>query len=49
LIEVARIGFNVPILFASWFLIEQPLIQWRRKALESAPAAQMRVVPQLGN
>jgi peptidoglycan/LPS O-acetylase OafA/YrhL len=33
LIDVVRIVIIVPIVIASWFLIEKPLMQWRRKAL----------------
>ena len=31
LIEVVRIAIVVPIVVASWYLVEKPLMQWRRK------------------
>ena len=37
LIELVRFAIVIPIVVASWYLIEKPLMQWRRKAL--APAA----------
>jgi len=38
-IQVVRLTIVVPIVVASWYLIEKPLMQWRRKALAPAPAA----------
>jgi len=44
-IEIVRAGIVAPIVVASWFLVEKPLMQWRRRALGSAPVAQLPVSP----
>ncbi len=36
-IELVRFAIVIPIVVASWYLVEKPLMEWRRKAL--APAA----------
>jgi peptidoglycan/LPS O-acetylase OafA/YrhL len=38
-IELVRFAIVIPIVVASWYLVEKPLMQWRRKALAPAPAA----------
>jgi peptidoglycan/LPS O-acetylase OafA/YrhL len=39
-IEVVRMAIVIPIVVASWYLIEKPLMQWRRKALNPIPAVE---------
>jgi peptidoglycan/LPS O-acetylase OafA/YrhL len=38
-IELVRFAIVIPIVVASWYLVEKPLMQWRRKALAPVPAA----------
>jgi peptidoglycan/LPS O-acetylase OafA/YrhL len=37
LIEVVRIALVIPLVVASWYLVEKPLMQWRRRALTPTP------------
>jgi peptidoglycan/LPS O-acetylase OafA/YrhL len=37
-IQAVRLAIVIPIVVASWYFIEKPLMQWRRKALAPAPA-----------
>ena len=38
MIEVVRIALVIPLVVASWYLVEKPLMQWRRKALNPVPS-----------
>jgi peptidoglycan/LPS O-acetylase OafA/YrhL len=38
-IELVLFAIVIPIVVASWYLVEKPLMQWRRKALAPGPAA----------
>jgi peptidoglycan/LPS O-acetylase OafA/YrhL len=38
-IELVRFAIVIPIVVASWYLVEKPLMQWRRKALAPVSAA----------
>jgi peptidoglycan/LPS O-acetylase OafA/YrhL len=38
-IELVRFAIVIPIVVASWYLVEKPLMQWRRKALAPVPGA----------
>jgi peptidoglycan/LPS O-acetylase OafA/YrhL len=43
-IEVVRLSMVIPLVVASWYLMEKPLMKWRRKALEPARAGGSQVV-----
>ena len=38
-LDVVRMAIVIPIAVASWYLMERPLMRWRRKALSPAPTA----------
>ncbi len=38
-IQMVRLAIVIPIVVASWYFVEKPLMQWRRKALAPAPTA----------
>jgi peptidoglycan/LPS O-acetylase OafA/YrhL len=42
LIEVVRMAVVIPIVVASWYLVEKPLMEWRRKALDPARVGEQR-------
>jgi peptidoglycan/LPS O-acetylase OafA/YrhL len=41
-IEVVRMAIVIPLVVASWYLVEKPLMNWRRRALDPARAAEQR-------
>jgi peptidoglycan/LPS O-acetylase OafA/YrhL len=43
-IEVVRLSIVIPLTVASWYLMEKPLMKWRRKVLEPARAGGSQVV-----
>ena len=36
-IQMVRLAIVIPIVVASWYFVEKPLMQWRRKALRARP------------
>ena len=43
-IEVVRLSMVIPLVVASWYLMEKPLMNWPRKALEPARAGGSQIV-----